>query len=323
MIRFDLAALALLGAGGTRVLLGVVLLLQPACSSITEFGEESSTGEAGPTGTTTTGLLPSSTDPWGQSTTSGTIGPGAEEESSGDPSGCGGFICDPDGGPNEPIECSVIEQDCPRGQKCNAWANDGSPMWNAAKCFPIDRDPAAVGEPCTVVGSGVSGSDSCDLGSICWDVDARTEEGECLPYCTGTQNNPTCEDPSRLCTVSGDGVLPLCRPGCDPLDVESCADGKSCLGIDASFGCVPDASGDAGGVFETCEFANGCDPGLLCANAAIVGACTPEAGCCTPYCDLSAPMCPEPTTCVPYFAEGQATPGYETLGVCGSEETKP
>lgn len=300
----------------------VAMSLLPGCYAITDLGGDSSTGDPGSTGAATTGLLPTTAPPPDPSTSSSSGGTEttADESSGGDPGGCNGFICDPDGGPHEPIECEVMEQDCPRGQKCNAWANDGGNAWNATRCFPIDADPDAVGEPCTVEGSGVSGVDSCDGGSICWGVDARTQEGECVPYCTGTPSAPTCEDASRICNIAGSGVLALCLAGCDPLDARACHGGASCLPIDTAFGCVPDASGRAGAAFDTCEYLNACDPGLICVDATVVGACEPGAArCCTPFCDLTAPVCPEPTVCAPYFEEGSATPGYESLGVCGSE----
>ncbi|MGH1343140.1 MAG: hypothetical protein ACRBN8_16400 [Nannocystales bacterium] len=307
----------------TSLLLGLAVSL-PGCFSITEFGDDASSGESSPTSSTTTGILPSADassgeDPTSSNSTGGALGTSADE-TNGNPSGCGGFICDPDGGPHEPEECSITEQDCPRGEKCNAWANDGSSQWNASKCFPIDPQPDGVGEPCTVKGSGVSGIDSCDLGSICRVADTQADEGVCIPYCVGTPDDLSCEDPARLCTVSSNGLMALCRLGCDPLDVGSCGDGQSCGRIGTAFGCLPDASGNAGAAFETCEFLNACNPGLVCAEGSTVGACAPEASlCCTPYCDLSAPMCPEPTTCLPYFADGQATPGHEDLGLCGTQ----
>lgn len=297
----------------------VAISFLAGCFRIIETGGDASTGEPSVAGTSTTGLLPTPADSSGPEVASSSTSTPAESTGTDDPSGIG-FITDPDGGGHRLDECSVMEQDCPRGQKCNAWANDGGNAWNAANCFPVDANADAPGEVCTAEGNGVSGIDSCERGSICWAVDARSQEGECVPYCTGTQNAPTCEDPTRICNISGSGLLALCLPGCDPLDVASCSDGQSCVGLDVSFGCVPDASGRGGAAFESCEFINACDPGHSCTAATVVGACELEtANCCTPFCDLSAPACPEPTTCVPYFEDGNATAGYEDVGVCVSE----
>jgi hypothetical protein len=46
-----------------------------------------------------------------------------------------GFIVDPDGG-GPSIECDQWAQDCPPGEKCMPWANDGGSSWNATRCFP-------------------------------------------------------------------------------------------------------------------------------------------------------------------------------------------
>lgn len=298
----------------------ISLALLAGCTSVTEFGDGASTGEPTPAGTTTTGSLPTSADPSGLETTS-SMGTGSGE-SSGNASGCGlpSFICNPDGGTPTTIECSVTEQDCPRGEKCNAWANDGGNSWNATQCFPLDPNPDLVDETCTVEGSGVSGIDSCEVGAICLDVDSETNEGICIPYCVGSGSNVSCEDPTRVCLVSGNGIRPLCPPNCDPLDVDTCPEGQVCLESGSWFACVPHGSADAGQAFDTCEFGNACDPGLFCGDAPQIGACAPEAArCCTPYCDLTAPACPEPTTCVPYFDEGQTPPGFDDLGLCGNK----
>ncbi len=231
-----------------------------------------------------------------------------------------GFITDPDGGPSW-IECSTIEQDCPRGEKCNAWANDGGSAWIAAKCFPIAPDPDGVDEPCTVEGNGVSGIDSCDLGSICLEVDGRTLEGTCVPYCTGSRNAPVCDDPARYCQISARGVLAICIAPCNPLDQQTCPEGNACYPIDDRFMCAPDASGAAGGsIFEGCEFINACNPGLFCVNPNLSAMCPPGIdGCCLPVCNTSAPDCPAAMVCEPWFPPKNVESGDENIGVCRQE----
>ena len=70
-----------------------------------------------------------------------------------------GFIYgNPDTGGLEPFDCDIWAQDCPEGEKCSAWANDGGGAWNATRCVPVDDDPDQVGEACNVEGSGCRAS---------------------------------------------------------------------------------------------------------------------------------------------------------------------
>jgi hypothetical protein len=212
-------------------------------------------------------------------------------------------------------ECDLWAQDCPPGEKCMPWANDGGNAWNAAKCSSIQRDPDEIGESCTVQESGVSGIDSCEAGSMCFHVDADNE-GTCVAFCKGDETNPICDAPDHVCPISGDGILNLCLPTCDPL-APDCAQGDMCIPTHNEwFICAPDVSGDAGADGDPCEFVNVCDPGLVCAPAEVLPDCE-ASGCCTPYCDLQAPDCAADEVCVPYFEPGNAPPGYENVGICG------
>lgn len=88
--------------------------------------------------------------------------PGGDDGAGEDGAGTGGlFLSEPDGG-GTGFECDVFAQDCPPGEKCVPWANDGGGVWNATRCSPVDDDPAAPGEPCTVEGGPTSGIDDCD-----------------------------------------------------------------------------------------------------------------------------------------------------------------
>jgi hypothetical protein len=207
------------------------------------------------------------------------------------------------------VECNTWDDDCPEGEKCSAWANDGGNAWNATRCVPLARDPAAPGEQCTVQGSGVSGIDSCDVGSMCWDVTPEGE-GTCVSFCMGDPVDPEC-DPTSRCVFSGRGTLALCLPQCNPLDPTSCDKDLGCYPThDDALTCgVPDDSREA---FETCQIHNDCTPGNLCVPSANVGACLDPAAdrCCTPWCDLQAPDCPGATVCDPFL-----TP-FENVGVC-------
>jgi hypothetical protein len=232
------------------------------------------------------------------------------------------FIVDPDFG-GAVTECDPYVQDCPEGEKCNAWADDGGSSWNALGCFPIDDNPDQIGDPCTVEGSGVSGIDSCDIGLMCWDVDPETNMGTCISLCQGSPDDPTCPDPLTICIIANDGVLNLCLPMCDPL-VQDCGLGEACYPISDGFVCAPDASGDDLGAYgDPCEYINACDPFNACVNPDTVPGCAGAAGCCSPFCDVTDPTssmsCPGfagGQECIAWFEEGLAPPGFEDVGVC-------
>jgi hypothetical protein len=209
--------------------------------------------------------------------------------------------------PYTPYECSLWDQDCADGEKCMPYANDGGPVWNATMCVPIDRNPRDVGESCTVEGNGVSGIDDCIEGAMCFYVDDENE-GECVAFCAGNEANPTCDDACSQCNITSDGILTLCLPSCDPV-AQDCGEGFGCYPIPEEFACAPDAGGEDGAIGSPCEFVNVCDPGLFCADTALLPACESNIGCCTPFCDAdAADVCDqmmEGTVCVPWWEEGE------------------
>lgn len=223
------------------------------------------------------------------------------------------FIVQPDVGGS--FECDIYTQDCDPGEKCTAWANDGS-AWNATRCVPVVVDPNGVGEPCTAEGNGLTGFDTCDKGALCWGASEDDDQGTCVELCGCSEANPVCETAGASCVIFNDGALPLCLPACDPLDPLTCAGGEVCVGIDQSFQCVLDASHEGGQAGTPCEFANACDPGLLCGiNPGGANDCGGQ-GCCTPYCDLGDPVCPPGLACTPYFEVGQAPQCLDDVGAC-------
>jgi len=226
--------------------------------------------------------------------------------------GGGDFIQDPDAGGGE--ECDIWAQNCPLGEKCMPWADDGGSAWNATRCSPLDPTPDGVGDPCTVEGSGVSGIDSCGLGELCWDVDNATSTGTCIELCSCDPEFPVCATPNTACAITNGGVLPVCLPVCNPLDPTACSQGQGCYPGGGLFQCAPDASGSSGAVGEGCDFLNGCDPGNFCGTPACDGA----GGCCTPFCTLDdvAP-CDGGAECVPFYEQGGAPDEcLATVGVC-------
>ena len=223
------------------------------------------------------------------------------------------FFVPPDMGPGA---CDVFAQDCPEGQKCAAWASDGGSSWDANKCVPVTGDKVP-GDECTTEGGGVSGNDNCEKGSMCWDVSPENI-GICVALCTGSTSDPVCGGQGFDCAVVNEAVLNICLPRCDPL-LQDCQGDDLCLPVDDKFVCVLDASGEEGQAFDPCEFANACDPGLLCAGAASGNECDPmSSGCCVPMCSLSE-MAPCPGAgqeCTSLYEEGQAPPAFEDVGYC-------
>jgi hypothetical protein len=273
-----------------------------------EDGETEDTNDSGET-------LPTGPDTGEDETGSATATDTADPSDTDDPVG---FITDPDGG-SISIECSVWDQDCDKGEKCMPWANDGGGAWNATRCSPLSPTPGQPGDPCTVEGSGVSGVDDCDVATMCWDVDPKTNMGSCVSFCSGSENNPVCNNPDDACSISNEGVLILCLPTCDPVQ-QPCPDGQACYPVNADWVCAPDAGGEAGAHGDPCEYLNVCDPGLICVGAEFVDdPCNPaSAGCCASVCDLDDPgVCPGGSEeCTAWYEKGQAPPGNEHIGAC-------
>jgi hypothetical protein len=213
--------------------------------------------------------------------------------------------------------CDAFQQDCPAGEKCMPYADDGGTSWNNTKCVPVMDDPAGVGEPCFAVDSGVSGLDNCELGAMCWDVDEQ-QNGECVALCVGSPDFPTCTQ-GFSCTSSRSASFGLCIGNCDPL-IQDCNPGSVCINTSGpEFLCVLDASGRDGQLHDGCDFSNECDPGLWCADPASAKECDlNQTGCCEPFCDLTAPnTCPgEDQVCIPFFDPAPNPEGLEDVGRC-------
>ncbi len=271
--------------------------------------EETSTSAA-TTGASTSGPSTTSSTSTGESSE----GPGTStgfDTGSSDDNGASsvGFYGGPAPDHSTPIECDFWEQDCPDGDKCMPWANDGGETWNALRCVPVDADPDQPGEPCVVEGSGVSGVDSCALGAMCFFVDPQTNAGTCVAQCGGTPMNPVCDDVGEACLIANDAVLALCLPTCDPL-LQSCDTGQVCVPADGSFVCMTSYIYPSGAE-EACDGINACDAGLVCVDGSSVGGGCVDTNCCTEYCDhTEIDPCAGGRVCVPLF--DAASP----VGVC-------
>ncbi len=261
-----------------------------------------------PTTTTPTSTATSS------STTSTTL-PATSEPSS---SGCGFLDCRPE--PDTPADndCDgwlMPIQDCPEGQKCTF---EGE-FWDT-HCVDVVPTPKGMYEPCQLLmDDWLGGYDDCGPGLFCWDVSVDTGIGTCIGLCQGPSDSPSCVDPNASCVICQDCAIGLCMPGCDPI-VQDCHDGDLCIPqpMGDHFVCVLDASGDEGQAFDPCEYANACDPGLLCANPTLASECDPmAAGCCLPFCDLNKPTCPgQGQICLPWYEPGMGPPALEKVGLC-------
>ncbi len=199
----------------------------------------------------------------------------------------GMFIEDPDGGSVYGGGCDVWSNDCPEGDKCMPWANDGGGNWNSVRCSTVPKGAVPVGAACTVEGEPTSGIDDCELGSMCFHVDPTTNEGVCVPFCTGSRASPSCADPERVCSITHDGVLILCLTPCDPL-APACPEGQSCQAGSDAFVCVRAGEGVIG---DPCRQFVDCELGASC-----IAGSTPECEewCCTEPCDPVSPMCSLP-----------------------------
>ncbi len=307
----------------TRVFPLFALGLMVACSTTKESGDASSgsatigtatdapTSDGGASGGASGSATDSATDPPGGGTdaTGGTGAPTSSSTTSTSGGSGGTFVQEPDAQSGN--ECDPRLQDCPEGEKCAAWADDGGSSWNANKCVPV-TGAGQAGDPCLTEGGGVSGLDDCAKGMMCWDVNEEAM-GVCVEFCGEDDSCP----PMTECAVQNDGVLPICIPGCDPL-LQDCPEGSGCYAIDGDNGntiCIPDASGDGGLDGDPCEYDNVCDPGLICIGGS--AGCT-AMWCCTPWCDLTASnSCPgmaQGEECVPHFAD--PPPGADDVGIC-------
>jgi len=204
--------------------------------------------------------------------------------------------------------------ECPREEKCIV-NEDATYCDGIGRCVPLARDPNGLGEPCTLDRSE-AWNDDCDAGLLCWYVDAKTQIGTCLPFCSGEQF--VCPE-SYFCVAAEAPPYAICLPWCDPL-LQDCAEGRACYAGRDVFLCAPDASGDEGQAGDACGFVNDCDPGLACVSPEWVAGCEGLAGCCTPFCDLGDPDPPcneiAGEECVAWYEDGQAPPGFDHVGVC-------
>jgi hypothetical protein len=246
-------------------------------------------------------------------------GDGGDDTGGDDGDDGGAFVGEPDSG-GDMSTCDPWAQDCPEGEKCAPYRSPNGTTWDANRCVPVVANPKSPGDTCTELGGPQSGEDDCDFGAVCnWLVEG---EGICAAMCTGSAEAPVCEDPGTSCNIDNDGSRILCNPICDPI-LQDCPDPTrmTCLvaiGTD-TFNCEL-GWGDSGiAVGEECYFDNSCLNGNLCIyEPERIPGCVGGPGCCAPYCDVTDAACPpgDGTSCVAFFEDGAAPPGYEHVGVC-------
>lgn len=309
--------------------LASLLLCMPACGPALDVEPMSAdaSGATAPSLTETAGEATGGGAPGGSTATdpgtdSGGPAPGYEDDDGG--TGCT-FTC-PDPLPPGPTPgpgsgpgggCDLFEQWCPEGEKCMPWDAFGEGSWNATRCSPIEVDPGAPGEPCTVEGNAFTGIDSCAFASVCWQVDPDTNTGICYSLCAGDQSFPICE-PSFSCVLAP-GDVPLCVQACDPV-APSCLPDQGCqlLPGDDSFVCqpVPERSVPVG---EVCDDPYACAVGSLCAfGSGIDCGNGPGQGCCAEICEVGSESCSSPgAACLPWIPL-DPPPSLAHIGVCSS-----
>lgn len=183
----------------------------PQTSSETSGGETTSTPPS--SSSSSTGATADSSSSSGVGSASGTLGTSSAGESSGTTTGP---FEDPTAFDTDvAIECNTLNQDCPEGERCTPYANDGGDEWTAVRCVPVTTFESTLGEPCEIEGDLRSGIDNCGPGTLCLDVDVDPEMLllECVAMCVGTPDDfttPTCADPELTCVI--EGTLAACLP---------------------------------------------------------------------------------------------------------------
>lgn len=236
-------------------------------------------------------------------------GPNEDED---DQDGGGGFVPQDEGPLPDFDYCDPLNPVCDEGEKCNIFRYDSEFM---AACVPIAAETVGRGESCTLVEDVEPGVDTCESGTVCWDVmDGR---GTCLSFCDINDDDAHegCGE-DFICNwgKSFPGDAGLCTPTCGPLDEASCPATCGCFWEGSAFLCLPLGSNLQPG--EVCGFTNDCAMGSFCAYAEVTPDCE-GSSCCAAFCDLSNPQCDdEQTACLPFFEEGQAPSEYAELGIC-------
>lgn len=120
--------------------------------------------------------------------------------------------------PFEPLcaaECSLVDQDCPEGEKCVPSSPTRMAPWTELVCTQANPEPLGPGEPCTIFAP----YDDCAVGYWCIPDAPGSNAGVCVELCTPettcTEGECSPCDASELVPF-GVCVPPTClgEPGC-------------------------------------------------------------------------------------------------------------
>jgi hypothetical protein len=209
-------------------------------------------------------------------------------------------------GGNEILPCESWNDECPDGMKCIPYLDGpGMSAWTAQGCFPIVKDPGALGEACVYPAPFEGVLDTCDKGLVCF-------SNICMPLCGGEPTKFICPDTFACATVNNPNLV-VCLPTCDPRKPCESAD-DVCRRSYNIFQCG--RSNGSSPPFVSCVYHNECASGF-CAPSSSAVECQGSDTCCAALCNTDAPQCPGAgQTCQPlsYLPDGVAE--YQNLGSC-------
>lgn len=226
------------------------------------------------------------------------------------------------GPPDEPttgeqaLDCDPWLQDCAEGDKCTHYNTMGLDTHvDATECVPVPPMPVPTGGICKATGGFGAGDDDCGRGEFCYFL-GGDEIGVCVPLCGGSLAHPLCPEGSH-CSQGFGAALYMCLPECDAF-AQDCLEGANCTPNAYGFVCALDTSGEEGQIYDGCDAANGCDPGLMCAPPGSAPDCAGGSdGCCLPLCAIDGTPCPDSLECLALY-DPEAQPELALAGVCAT-----
>jgi len=241
---------------------------------------------------------------------------GSEDES--------GKTENPDGG-----ECKVGLQDCPAGQKCTGkLRTPQSDRIDDSHCVE-DNGDKEFGEICTR--NRDDGLDDCKKGLFCVAEGKTAGDGEgiCEQFCNNSDTSlealaTSCRehglDDTFYCFNFNDGMFPVCKATCNPLD-SNCSEGEGCYaGLAPQYLCAETAvpEGSSGRDGSECSLVQHCHPGFICTSQDRLTDCETNR-CCSPVCDTtdmdnSATCTADGEECLSNYEN--PVPGKENVGIC-------
>ncbi len=209
--------------------------------------------------------------------------------------------------------CDIWLQDCPPEHKCVPIDPAGSMRWTETACRPVAPSPVAPGAGCSMADGPEAGIDDCPADTFCYFTGPDGEAGQCIPFCDGTPDAPSCPD-GMACGWGNGGAIALCRPTCDPLSQDCPGDHMTCLPTPpgTEFACyvMQWSQGSAG-----CTAHNGCRRGYACVPGEWLDEDAPHGlRRCSAFCDVGGNECLEGQVCRPW-PDGTAD-GHPQVGVC-------